>query len=416
MNIMSKMNPANLFRKSTPATLTMDQVGELLGFAGYQTMSGISVNERTALQVSAVFAAVRVIGEGVASMPISLKKDSWGKDGLRRTEVMRGHWASNLIRRPNPWQTGFEFVEWMVEQAALGGGALAVKNTVGGQVRELIPVPLGSWAVRPLPDYSLAFDVTYIDGTTDTFADSQVLYLKGPSFDGYQGLSAVKHAREAIGLAATLENQQARFSSAGGKPSGVLSFENALSAERREKLRKTWMDKFGPGGSGGVAILDGKATFQSMVMTSVDAQLLETRRLQIEEIARFFRVLPLMLMQADKAATFASVEQMSRMHVMYTLMPWVRRLEEAMHRDILGLSVDLYFDFDERSLLRGDHAVQGDYYTKALGAGGQGGWMTPNEIREECGLNPSDEAWAGKIPQGAMTASGTPANATSSGQ
>jgi HK97 family phage portal protein len=149
-------------------------------------------------------------------------------------------------------------------------------------------------------------------------------------------------------------------------------------------------------------VLDGDAKYASMTMTSVDAQHLETRRFQIEEIARALRVQPIMIMQADKAATFASAEQMFRMHVIHTLMPWMVRFEQAANRDVLNHDARLRTDFDERSLLRGDFKDQAEYFTKALGAGGQPGWMTPNEIRAEVGLNPSDDPQADRLPMGAM--------------
>jgi len=189
----------------------------------------------------------------------------------------------------------------------------------------------------------------------------------------------------------------------GGKPSGVLSFAMPLKPDTKEKLRDTWKEKFGPNGEGGIAILDGDAKFQSMTMTSVDAQYIETRRLQIEEIARVFRVQPIMLMQADKAATFASAEQMFRNHVIHTLGPWIERWEQAATRDILGHDSGLRVDLDERNLMRGDFAAQSDYYAKALGAGGGPAWMSQNEIRVEVGLNPIDEPFANTVSQGAMT-------------
>ena len=201
-----------------------------------------------------------------------------------------------------------------------------------------------------------------------------------------------------------MERQQAKLAGNGGKPSGVLSFTQRLAPETANKLRETWQERFGPDGDGGVAILDGDAKFQSMTMTSVDAQHLETRRLQIEEIARAFRVQPIMLMQADKAATFASAEQMFRNHVIHTLGPWVERWEQAANRDILANVDGLRVDLDERNLLRGDFKDQAEYYAKALGAGGGPAWMTQNEIRAEIGYDPVPEAWAGQLSRGVMNA------------
>ena len=226
--------------------------------------------------------------------------------------------------------------------------------------------------------------------------------LRGPSIDGFKALPAVRLAREAIGLSKALERQQAKLAGNGGKPSGVLSFALPLKPETKDKLRETWQARFGSNGEGGIAILDGDAKFQSMTMTSVDAQYIETRRMQIEEIARVFRVQPIMMMQADKAATFASAEQMFRNHLVHTLGPWIVRFEEAANRDILANETGIRVDLDERNLLRGDFKDQAEYYAKALGAGGTPAWMTQNEVRAEIGLNPVNDERANRLSAGAM--------------
>jgi HK97 family phage portal protein len=317
------------------------------------------------------------------------------------------HWAHRLLSiKPNEWQTGYEFREGMVFNAALAGGSLAVKNVVNGEVRELLPLPPGAWSVEQLADYSLRIRVDYADKNHGYFELSQVFYLRGPSMDGFRGIPAVRAAREAIGLSRVLERQQARLAGNGGKPSGVLSFDQQLKPETAAKLRETWQERYGPDGEGGIAVLDGGATFHSMTMTNVDSQYIETRRMQIEEIARAFRVQPIMLMQADKAATFASAEQMFRNHVIHTLGPWVARWEEACARDILGHEDAVRLDLDERNLLRGDFKDQAEYYAKALGAGGTPAWMTQNEVRAEVGLNPVDDPGAGTLSRGAMNPQG----------
>jgi HK97 family phage portal protein len=389
-------------------TYSLNQLGQLAGWIGWGTSSGVQINERTALDVTAVFCAARVIAEGIAQMPVrvvSMQEDAGS--GLPVWRENAGHWARALLMaRPNSWQTGYEFREGMVFCAALGAGALAIKNEVRGQVRELLPVPPGSWTVEQLPDWSLRIRVDYADKTHGFFTRDQVLFLRGPSLDGFTALPAVRQAREAIGLSRALESQQARLAGNGGKPSGILSFGAALSPETAEKVRATWQDKFGPGGEGGIAVFDRETKFAPMTMTSVDAQFLETRRMQIEEVARAFRVQPIMLMQADKAATFASAEQMFRNHVVHTLGPWMERFEAALTRDLLLNETGLQIDLDERQLLRGDFKDTADYLVKALGAGGQPGWMTPNEARAEVGLNPLPETWANRVPRGAMNPEG----------
>lgn len=391
-----------LLRKS--ATYTVSQLASIAGWMGYGTSSGASVTEATALDVPVVFCAARVIAEGIGQMPVRILSESFDPvTDLPLLRINREHWAHKLLAvRPNSWQTSYEFREGMIFNAVIGKGAIAIKNTVRGVVRELLPVPVGSWSIQQLPDWSLRIRVDYSDKTHGYFDLSQVFYVRGPSSNGFEALPAIRQAREAIGLSKALEMQQAKLAGNGGKPSGILSFENKLAPETKEKLRETWQQKFGVGGDGGVAILDGNAKFQSMTMTSVDAQYIETRRLQIEEIARVFRVQPIMLMQADKAATFASAEQMFRNHVIHTLGPWVERFEQAANRDILGNIDGLRVDLDERNLLRGDFKDQAEYYAKALGAGGTPAWMTQNEVRAEVGRNPIGEDWANTLSRGAM--------------
>jgi len=390
-----------LFRKSR---MNIEALAAQLGLSAMIKPARGMVTDETALSITAVFCAARVIAEGIGQMPVRVVKEEFDRaSNLPRLSVARDHWAHRLLAvRPNEWQTAYEFREGMIFNAVLAGGALAIKNVVNGRVVELLPVRPNQWTVEQLSDWSLAVRVTMADGTYSRFDLSQVFYLRGPSIDGYAGLHAVRLAREAIGLSQALEAQQAELAWGGGTPSGVLSFAAALKPETKAALRKDWQASYGPGGKGGIAILDSDAKFLPLTMTSVDAQFLETRRLQIEEIARAFRVQPIMLMQADKAATFASAEQMFRNHVIHTLGPWIERFEQAANRDILGLQDGLRIDLDERNLLRGDFKDQAEYYAKALGAGGTPAWMTQNEVRVEVGLNPVDTEGANALSTGSM--------------
>lgn len=389
-------------RKST--SMSISQISGMAGWLGWGSSAGQTVNEYTALDVPVVFCAARVIAEGIAQMPARLVREEFdAATGLPKLKVDRAHWAHRLLAvRPNDWQTSYEFREGMIFNAALAKGAIAIKNVVNGQVRELLPVPAGSWSIEQKPDWTLRFRVDYSDKTHGYFTSAEVFYLRGPSLNGYEGLPAIRQAREAIGLSKALERQQSKLAGNGGKPSGVLSFTQPLKPETKDKLRETWQARFGANGEGGIAILDGDAKFHSMTMTSVDAQYIETRRLQVEEIARVFRVQPIMLMQADKAATFASAEQMFRNHVIHTLGPWVERFEQAVNRDVLSNETGIRVDLDERNLLRGDFKDQAEYYAKALGAGGTPAWMTQNEVRAEIGYNPIEDESANRLSAGAM--------------
>jgi HK97 family phage portal protein len=395
----------NFFRKAQ--TLTLDSLAGFFEVMGWRTASGANVTVQSAIDVTAVFCAARTIAEGLAQMPARIVEEQFSKgSGLITQVVKRDHWAHKLLSvKPNGWQTSYEFREGMVFCAVLAGGAIAIKSRVGQEIRELLPVPPGSWSVEQLADWSLRVRVDYSDKTHGYFEIQDIFHLRGPSLNGFEGLPGVRQARQAIGLSKALEAQQSKLAGNGGKPSGILSMPGKLSPETQEKLRDTWQARFGPGGEGGVAIIDQDASFHSMTMTSVDAQYIETRRMQIEEIARAFRVQPIMLMQADKAATFASAEQMFRNHVIHTLGPWVARFEAAANRDILQNADGLRVDLDERNLLRGDFKDQAEYYTKALGAGGTPAWMTQDEVRGEVGLNPLGGK-AAQLSMGAMQPKG----------
>ena len=364
---------------------------------GYKTRAGVNMSEARALQVSAVFCAVRVISEGIAQMPIRIRR----LEGESRP-VVTDHWLHALLNeRPNDWQSAYEFVEYAVFLAALCGDFVAVKSTNSrGRVLELLPIPNGHWSLDQKNDYSLEYRVTHEDKTVDVFDGSQVFHLRGPSLDGYKGTHPIYLARESLGLSTALESHQIQLASRGGRPSGVLSTSAQLNAEARTRLKDTWDQKFGASGDGGVAVLDGDWSFGEMQMSSVDAQHIETRKHQIEEVARHFRVFPQMLMQTDKASTFASAEQFFRAHVIHTLGPWIRRFEGAVRRDLIPQRERLVADLDERALLRGDFKDQSEFYTKALGAGGTQAWMTPNEVRADLGMDPIEGG--DELSRGAM--------------
>ena len=391
-------------KSNSLTTVTLDQLADIAGFVRYGTQSGVTINPNTAVQVASVLCGVKVLSEGIAQMPVRVLSEDYDGDNVRRT-IARDHWAHKLLaKQPNDFQTSFEFREYVITAALLDRGFLGIKNTLSnGKVTEILPLPMGTWSIdRKTASWENYFRVSYANGTTGHFLPSQVVYLRGPSLDGWRALPGLGAARQAIGLSMALEKQQARLMGNGGKPSGVLSFAETLKPEQRDNLRKLWQERFGPNGEGGVAILDGAAKFESMTMTSVDAQHLETRQFQIEEVARVLRVHPIMLMHANATTTFASAEQHFRNHVVHSLGPWMRRFEEVFNRDILGNRADMRVDLDERALLRGDFKDQAEYYTKALGAGGQPGWMTPNEIRAERDMNPVDAEWANEVPRGAM--------------
>lgn len=350
---------------------------------------GLPTTPEAAVQVTAVLCAVRVIAEGMAQMPLKLYRER-EVDGRTKREVAKDHpLHQRLHRRPNSWMTSFQWREMMTMHAVLGGNGYSVISRVGGHLDELIPVDPAC--------VQIGFDrgeIRYrivIDGRTMEYAKRDIFHLRGPSLDGKVGLNILRLAREAVGLTNSLEHAQTRLQQNGGRPSGILTYSDGgtLSPEAKQALRESWNEKFGPGGEGGVAVLDNGWSYSSITMSAVDAQLIETRRFQIDEIGRAFRVWPLMLMQADKTATFASSEQFFLAHVIHTLGPWIERWENTLDCDLID-DPDLYAHFQVNGLMRGAAKDRGEFYAKALGAGGAPGWATQNEIRGWEDLDPKD--------------------------
>jgi HK97 family phage portal protein len=233
-----------------------------------------------------------------------------------------------------------------------------------------------------------------------------IWHIRGPSWNSAIGLNAVHQAREAIGLSMATEAAHSEFHKNGAKISGILSLEGALSGEQYERLTK-WVAEtsLGQDKSNKPLILDRSAKWTSNQMTGVDAQHIETRKHQIEEICRAFRVMPIMVGHADKTATYASAEQMFIAHVVHTLAPWYERIEQSANINLLSLKDQqqgFYTKFTPNALMRGSANDRSQFYSRALGSGGAPAWMTQNEVRGLEELDPlagGDELFKPPPPQ-----------------
>lgn len=350
-----------------------------------QSKAGPNVTQDTALQATVVLACVRVIAEGVAQTPWALKRL---QDDGRSWEPDEQHPISKLLRKPNSFQTGYEFKETLTMHAALTGNGRAAKirNSLGNVI-ELIPLLPANVVARQRDDYSKFYELTTRNGAVVTLEAKDVLDIPGPSWDGVTGLNAVRMAREAIGLSMAAEESHARLHGNGVRMSGILSSPTPLSPESAKRIAEDWREAFaGSRNAYKVPVLESGLDFKPMSMTAVDAQHLETRRFQIEEICRAMRVFPQMVMSSDKTTTFASAEQFFLAHVNHTLAPWLQRWAERLDLHLLPPTTErkLWLQFDLNGLAPGDASTRARYYAAMLNAG----IMTPNEAREREGLNP----------------------------
>lgn len=389
-------------RKQTIAT-SLDLFRAIYG--GRETSSGIVLNIERALEVSTVLAICRVIADGVAQVPFKLYREVGGS-----RSVASDHPLHRLIsRRPNRMQSSFEFRETLVFHLLLTGNAFVFINRVGltKKVKELTILLPGAMAVKRLADGSLEYRYRAEGGTEQVFPAESIWHLRGPSWNGWFGMDALKLARNAVGLAIALEDAHASMHKNGARPSGLLSVDGSLAPEKYDFLAK-WLDKYEIGGERyqKAMILDLGAKFTSFGMSGVDSQHVETRKLQIEEMCRMARILPPMVGHSGQAMTFASAEQIFLAHVVHTLTPWYVRIEQSADGNLLTpqeIDEGYYTKFQPNGLMRGAAKDRGEFYAKGLGSGGSKGWLTQNDVRDMEDMNRLDDPEADKLPQPSAT-------------
>lgn len=347
------------------------------------TTSGKPVNEYTAMQMTAVYSCVRILAEAVAGLPLHLYKynASGGK------EKALSHPLYFLLHdEPNPEMSSFVFRETLMTHLLLWGNAYAqIIRNGKGEVIALYPLMPNRMSVDR--DSSGALYYTYtrysdeaptMNGMTVTLRPSDVLHIPGLGFDGLVGYSPIAMAKNAIGMAIACEEYGAKFFANGAAPGGVL--EHPGTIKDPQKVRDSWNAAYqGSSNSHRVAVLEEGMKYQPIGISPEQAQFLETRKFQINEIARIFRVPPHMVGDLEKSS-FSNIEQQSLEFVKYTLDPWVIRWEQAISRALLRPDEKkLYFaKFNVDGLLRGDYVSRMNGYATAR----QNGWMSANDIRE----------------------------------
>jgi len=363
----------------------------LLG-TGAASKAGVSVGMDAALRVSTVLACARALGEDLAQLPLKLYR----RRGRTTTEATDHPVFGLLSQGPNDWQTSVEWRQDSMLHAVLGLGHfdLISMREASGEVLELLPLVPEAVTIRQATDWTLTYEVSTMRGEAMAVPRDRIHHLRGPGWNNFTALQLVAEAREAIGLAIALEETQARMHSNGARPTGFLVSDKEVAKPARDRLQAMWVDKFsGLGNSWKTPLLDNGIKWQAAGLTGVDAQHLETRKFQIEEIARMLGVFPQRIGYSDKTSTYASAEQFFIAHVIYSVMPWVRRWEQSLARDLLSSrerAAGLFPKFNVNALLRGDAKARSEFYRAALGTASNPGWMTPNEVRELEELDPME--------------------------
>ena len=341
--------------------------------------SGKSVSEKTALQTTAVYACVRILAETIASLPLHTYRYSPGGK-----EKVQDHPLYPLLHsEPNPEMTSFVFRETLMGHLLLWGNAYAQIIRDGrGRVLGLYPL-LPSKMLVSRTDQGILFYQYEKDGQTYFLSNQEVLHIPGLGFDGLVGYSPIAMAKNAIGMAIATEEYGAKFFANGASPGGVLEHPGVVKDPG--KIRESWNAVYqGSGNAHRVAVLEEGMKFQPIGIPPEQAQFLETRKYQLNEIARIFRIPPHMIGDLEKSS-FSNIEQQSLEFVMYTLDPWVIRWEQAIQRALLsgGEKRQYFVKFNVDGLLRGDYQSRMNGYA----VGRQNGWLSANDIRELENLN-----------------------------
>lgn len=380
--------------------------------AGYsflfgRTTSGKPVNERTAMQTTAVYACVRILAEAVASLPLHVYE--YQDDGGKK--LVHDHPLYYLLHdEPNPEMTSFVFRETLMSHLLIWGNAYAqIIRDGAGRVLGLYPLLPDKMEVQRDDKGNIYYVYSRNSDETPTFKEygniklkaEDVLHIPGLGFDGLIGYSPIAMAKNAVGMTLACEEYGASFFANGANPGGVLEHPGVLKDP--SKVRESWNSVYrGVSNAHKIAVLEEGMKYQQIGIPPEEAQFLETRKFQINEIARLYRIPPHMVGDLDKSS-FSNIEQQSLEFVKYTLDPWVIRWEQSLQRSLLlpGEKGKYFIKLNVDGLLRGDYQSRMNGYA----VGRQNGWFSANDIREMENMNPIPDEEGGNLYliNGAMT-------------
>lgn len=374
------MGIIDLFKKRAAEDKALTHSGYSFFFGA--TSSGRPVTERSAMQMTAVYACVRILSEAIAGLPLHVYR--YEENGSRVKAL--DHPLYGLLHdEANPEMTSFVFRETLMTHLLLWGNAYAqVIRNGKGEVLGLYPLMPNHMEVGRSKSGELEYVYTRTGDEPDqdqprkvTLMAADVLHITGLGFDGLVGYSPIAMAKNAIGLAIATEEYGASFFANGAAPGGVLEHPSTIKDPAR--VRESWQSTFGGSrNSNKIAVLEEGMTYTPIGISPEQAQFLETRKFQINEIARIFRIPPHMVGDLEKSS-FSNIEQQSLEFVKYTLEPWVIRWEQAITKTLLSVNEKprVFVKFNLEGLLRGDYVSRMNGYATAR----QNGWMSANDIR-----------------------------------
>lgn len=384
-------NPFKGLIRARDAPNVKDTISNAPTFAFGTAASGKNVTEQTAMQISTVYACVRVIAETIASLPMNV----YEVDGNGVRKVARDHELQYLLHdAPNLEMTSFTWREQMMTQLLIHGNSYSqIVRSGKTDILSIYPLISSSMTVDRTDSGELTYEYQTSDSGTVVLDPSEVLHIPGLGFDGIMGYSPIALMKTTLGLTLAAEEYGSRFFQNGATPSGVLMHPNR--PKDLEKVRQSWNNAYGgTGNSGKVAILYEGMKFERISMPNNEAQFLETRKFQVEDICRIYRVPPHMVADLSHA-TFSNIEHSSIDFAVHTIRPWLVRIEQAANRALIPeKDRGKYFvKINLDGLMRGDYKSRQEGYAIAR----QNGWMSADDIRELEDMNPIGEENGGKL-------------------
>jgi HK97 family phage portal protein len=381
MSFWRRLNP---FQRAERRSGLLDPAGWLYDAlsGGGRTHAGVRINERNAMTLSAVWACVRVLSEGVAALPFPIYRRT-GENGRERE---RGNPAYALLNAAaNDDMTAMVFRETMQAHLLTWGRAVAEIEWAGNG-RPMALWPITPDRIRILRDKNgrLVYEVNGASKTV-VLQQEDVLHVPGLGFDGVESYSPIRMARQSLGLGMAAETFGAAFYGNGARPGGTLESPDTLTPDQKKNLRESWQAYVGSENTGKVALLEKGIKYNNLTIPPDEAQFLETRKFQVTEIARWYKVPPHMIGDLDHA-TFSNIEHQGIEFVVHSLRPWLVRWEQEVNRKIFGIGSSTYAEHVVDGLLRGDTLTRYQAYEVAI----RSGWMLRSEPRVLENLNPVD--------------------------
>lgn len=343
-------------------------------FSAAQDVAGVSVTPGTAEGISAVYAAVSAISESVASLPLDIyRRTADGREKARKHPLYKV-----LHSEPNPDQTALEFREMLQRHVLLRGNAYAeIRWNSAGRVESLKALHPDSVSVLITPDDRLVYDVTDRRGVTRRLLADEVLHLRYHTDDGLMGRSPISVARDTVGLALAERTHGERMFAQGTKLSGVIQTQPGTTKAQAGEIATSWAAGYsGVSNSGKTAVLPGGAEFKPVSMTLEDAEWIEARRMSVEEVARLFRVPPVLIGDL-REANYSNAVELGRYFVTHTLRRHLVMWEQAINRALINDKATFYAEHNVEGLLRGDSLKRAQFYERAISEG----WMLRSEVR-----------------------------------